>query len=203
MTVKEEDYMKREDLLAKGLTEEQVTEILNMHHNESQEVSKENERLKGEIANANEKLAGYSNMEKEYNAYKQSQMTEQEKYEAMKKETEKNYAMSKRVYNEAEAKTILAQLGGEIDENVLNSIVSDDKEKTIANANALVNLIKARQEESIKKTKEEIQNLNILPTPSNVPSGEKAIKTFDDFDALSYDEQVKFAKEHPDEFNNL
>lgn len=194
--------MRREDLLAKGFTEEQVTEILNMHHNESQEVNKENERLKGEIASANERLAGYSNMEKEYTAYKQSQMTEQEKYEAMKKEAEKNLAMSKRVYNEAQAKTILAEIGG-IDEAVLNSIVSEDSEKTIANANALVNIIKAKEEETAKKTREDIQKLNVLPTPSNVPSGEKAIKNFDDFDALSYEEQAKFAEEHPDEFNNL
>ena len=195
--------MKREDLLAKGFTEEQVTEILNMHHNESLQVNKENERLKGELASANEKVASYSNMEQEYNAFKQSQMTEQEKIEAMKQEIAKNLAMSKRVANEAQAKTILAQVGGDIDEIVLSSIVSEDSEKTIANANALVNLIKAKEEETVKKTRENIQNLNILPNPSNVPSGEKMIKTFDDFDKLSYDEQVKFAEEHPEEFNNL
>ena len=194
--------MKREDLLAKGFTEEQVTEILNMHHNESQQVNKENERLKGELASVNEKLAGYSNMEQEYNAYKQSQMTEQEKFEAMKKEVAQNLSMSKRVYNEAQAKTILAEIGG-VDDTVLNSIVSEDKDKTIANATALVNMFKSREEETIKKTKESIQNLNVLPNPSNVPSGEKAIKTFEDFDALSYEEQVKFAEEHPDEFKNL
>lgn len=194
--------MKREELLAKGFTEEQVTEILNMHHNESQQVNKENERLKGEIASANEKLAGYSNMEQEYNAYKQSQMTEQERVEAMKKEAEANLKMSKKVYNEAQAKTILAEIGG-IDEAVLNSIVSEDSEKTIANATALVNMFKTRQEETIKKTKEEIQNANVLPTPSNVPTGEKLIKTFEDFDKLSYEEQDKFQREHPEEFDNL
>lgn len=194
--------MKREDLLAKGFTEEQVTEILNMHHNESQQVNKENERLKGELASVNEKLAGYSNMEQEYNAYKQSQMTEQEKFEAMKKEVAQNLSMSKRVYNEAQAKTILAEIGG-VDDTVLNSIVSEDKDKTIANATALVNMFKSREEETIKKTKESIQNLNVLPNPSNVPSGEKEVKTFEDFDALSYEEQVKFAEEHPDEFKNL
>jgi len=194
--------MKREDLLAKGFTEEQVTEILNMHHNESLEVSKENERLKGELASANEKVASYSNMEQEYNAYKQSQMTEQEKFEAMKKETETNLKMSRKVYNEAQAKTILAEIGG-VDETVLNSIVSEDSDKTIANANALVNMFKTRQEETIKKTKEEIQNANILPTPSNVPTGEQMIKTFDDFDKLSYEEQDKFQREHPEEFEKL
>lgn len=198
--------MKREELLEKGFTEEQVTEILNMHHNESLQVNKENERLKGELASANEKVASYSNMEKEYNDYKQSLMTEQEKFEAMKKEAEKNLAMSKRVYNEAQAKTILAEIG-EIDNEKLNSllssIVSEDSEKTIANANAMVDLFKADREQTIKKTKEEIQNLNILPTPSNIPTGEKMVKTFDDFDKLSYDEQVKFVEEHPDEFNNL
>lgn len=194
--------MKREDLLAKGFTEEQVTEILNMHHNESLQVNKENERLKGELASANEKVASYSNMEQEYNAYKQSQMTEQEKFEAMKKETAQNLAMSKKIMNEAQAKTILAEIGG-VDDTVLSSIVSEDSDKTIANANALVNMFKTRQEETIKKTKEEIQNANILPTPSNVPDGEKVIKTFEDFDKLSYEEQDKFQREHPDEFANL
>ena len=194
--------MRREELLAKGFTEEQVTEILNMHHNEALQVNKENERLKGELASANEKISGYSNMEKEYNDYKQSQMTEQEKFEAMKKETETNLKMSRRVYNEAQAKTILAEIGG-VDETVLNSIVSEDSDKTIANANALVNMFKTRQEETIKKTKEEIQNANILPTPSNVPTGEQLIKTFDDFDKLPYEEQDKFQREHPEEFEKL
>ena len=194
--------MKREDLLAKGFTEEQVTEILNMHHNESQQVNKENERLKGEIASAKEQLAGYSNMEEELKKFKQAQMTEQEKLEAMKKEAEKNFALSKKVYNQAQAKNILAAIG-DVDEAILNSIVSEDSEKTIANATALVNMIKAKEEETVKKTKENIQNLNVLPNPSNVPSGEKTVKTFEDFDALSYEEQVKFAEEHPDEFKNL
>ena len=95
--------MNRQDLLAKGFTEEQVTEILNMHHNEALQVNKENERLKGELASANEKISGYSNMEKEYNDYKKSLMTEQEKFEAMKKEAAQNLAMSKRIRNEAQA----------------------------------------------------------------------------------------------------
>lgn len=194
--------MKREELISKGYSEEQVTELLNLFHSENQETTKENERLKGELAGANEKIAGYSNMEKEYNQYKQSQMTEQEKFEAMKKETEKNFAMSKRVYNEAQAKTILAEIGG-VDESVLNSIVSEDSEKTIANANALVNMFKTREQETIKKTKEQIQNTNILPNPSNVPEDKGMITTFDEFDKLPYEEQDKFQREHPKEFENL
>ena len=195
--------MKREELISKGYSEEQVTELLNLFHSENQETTKENERLKGELAGANEKIAGYSNMEKEYNAYKQSQMTEQEKIEAMKKQTEENFAKSQMVYNEAQAKTILAQLGGEIDANVLNSIVSEDSEKTIANATALVNLIKSKEEETAKKTREQIQNANILPPPSNVPEDKGLITTFEEFDKLPYEEQDKFQREHPKEFENL
>lgn len=194
--------MKREELISKGYTEEQVTELLNLFHGENQEMTKENERLKGELAGANEKIAGYSNMEQEYNAYKQSQMTEQEKFEAMKKEAEKNYAMSKRVYNEAQAKTILAEIGP-VDESVLNSIVSEDSDKTIANATALVNMVKSREEETIKKTREQIQNTNILPNPSNVPEDKGIITTFEEFDKLPYEEQDRFQKEHPKEFENL
>lgn len=194
--------MKREELLAKGYSEEQVTDILNMVHGNNLEVAKENERLKGELANANEKVASYSNMEQEYNTYKQSLMTEQEKFEAMKKEAEKNLMMSRKVMNEAQAKTILAEIGG-VEDSILSSIVSDDNAKTLANANALVAMIKARDEAISKKTKEDIQNLNILPNPSNVPTGDKQIKTFEDFDALSYEEQIKFQQEHPEEFAKL
>lgn len=194
--------MKREDLISKGYSEEQVTELLNLFHSENQETTKENERLKGELAGANEKIAGYSNMEKEYNQYKQSQMTEQEKFEAMKKETEQNLALSKRIYNEAQAKTILAEIGG-VDDGVLSSIISDDKDKTIANAQALVAMVKAREEETAKKTKEQIQNINIVPPPSNVPNGNGLITTFDEFDKLPYEEQDKFQREHPKEFENL
>ena len=78
--------MKREDLLAKGFTQEQVTEILNMFHDTNQE----NAALQSQIDSAKQFEAKYNEAQKQLDAIAQSQMTEQEKMAAQKAETEKN-----------------------------------------------------------------------------------------------------------------
>lgn len=193
--------MKREELVAKGYTDEQVSELLDLFHANSSNITKENERLTAELDVAKNKIAGLTQIESEYNTFKQSQLTEQEKTALKEKEINENLAKSRIILNSAKAREIFSEIGG-IDENVLKSIVTDNEETTVANANALLSQIKNIKEQTVNKTKEELSKIDITPTPSNNLETETKM-TWENFDKLSSEEQNKFAMEHPDEFANL
>ena len=193
--------MKREELVAKGYTDEQVSELLDLFHANSSNITKENERLTAELDVAKNKIAGLTQIESEYNTFKQSQLTEQEKTALKEKEINENLAKSRIILNSAKAREIFSEIGG-IDENVLKSIVTDNEETTVANANALLSQIKNIKEQTVNKTKEELPKIDITPTPSNNLETETKM-TWENFDKLSSEEQNKFAMEHPDEFANL
>lgn len=193
--------MKREDLLEKGFTEEQTTEILDMFHKNNSNITKANQDLQSQLDTANNKIAGLTKLENELNAIKQSQLSEQEKQEIARKETEKNLAESRRILNTAKAKEIFSEIGG-VSDTILNAIVTDDENSTLANANALLTEMKTRAEKTINETKEQLSTLDIKPTASNVLN-ENAQMTWEKFEALTVEEQNKFAEEHPQEFNQL
>lgn len=188
--------MRREDLISKGYTEEQATELLNLFHSENNEIKANNTKLQNDLKVANTTIAELNKVQVAFNEMQQSQMTEQEKVAAMKAEAEKNLAMSKKIVSKAQAKTIFAEIGG-IDDAILDTLVSEDLTQTEANAKALVELIKSRDEATAKKTKEDLANLNVLPNPSNVQKGgdDKSQMTKEQFAKLSREERTKIFKE--------
>lgn len=188
--------MKREELIAKGYTEEQATELLNLFHAENNEIKANNMQLQKDLNVANNTINELNKVQIAYNEMQQSKMTEQEKVAAMKAEAEKNLAMSKKIVSKAQAKTIFAEIGG-IDDAILDTLVSEDLTQTEANAKALVDLIKSRDEATAKKTKEDLANLNVLPNPSNVQKGgdDKSQMTKEQFAKLSREERTKIFKE--------
>lgn len=188
--------MKREELIAKGYTEEQATELLNLFHAENNEIKANNMQLQKDLNVANNTINELNKVQIAYNEMQQSKMTEQEKVAAMKAEAEKNLAMSKKIVSKAQAKTIFAEIGG-IDDAILDTLVSEDLTQTEANAKALVELIKSRDEATAKKTKEDLANLNVLPNPSNVQKGgdDKSQMTKEQFVKLSREEKTKIFKE--------
>jgi len=201
--------MKRESLLEKGYSEEQVTELLNMWHESNkglttqvESMTTEVQNLKNEMSQKDSKIAGLTKLENEYNSLKQSQLTEAEKQEIAKKETEKNLIESRKILNTAKAKEIFSEIGG-IDENVLKAIVTDDENSTLANANAILSSIKSIKEETVNKVKQDIATIDVKPSPSNVLDGADMKMTWEKFDKLSSDEQVEFQEKHPEEFANL
>lgn len=188
--------MRREELIAKGYTEEQATELLNLFHAENNEIKASNAQLQKDLNVANQTITELNKAQVQLKQLQQAQMTDQEKLDAMKAETEKNLAESKRIVSKAQAKTIFAEIGG-IDDAILDTLVSEDLTKTEANAKALVDLIKSRDEATAKKTKEDLANLNVLPNPSNVQKGgdDKSQMTKEQFAKLSREERTKIFKE--------
>lgn len=199
--------MRREELIAKGYTEEQATELLNLFHSENNEIKANNTQLQKDLDAAKNTIAELNKVQTKYNELQQSQMTEQEKIEAMRKETERNLAESKKIVSKAQAKTILAEIGG-IDDAILDTLVSEDLTKTEENAKALVNLIKTRDAAVAKKTKEDLTNLDVLPNPSNVQKGNQegdgtSQMTKEQFNKLPREERNKIFKENKELWDKM
>lgn len=188
--------MERKDLLEKGYNEEQVTEILNLLHSEKANSTK----LQKDLDKANSTIADLSKVKEDFSKLQKTQLSEQEQLEAMKKEIAEQLKQSKLIRSKAEAKTVFAEIGG-VEDDILDSIVTEDFDKTKSNAQALVNLIKARDEETIKKTKEGLLNANVLPNTkpnTNTEGGSNVDNTMtkEQFNKLSRAEKSKIYLEN-------
>lgn len=187
---------KAKQILGEGASEEQVTAFLNTFHSELK--AKE-----AQISDLNSKLnsqSDYDELKKKLDDIEKANMTEQEKLENMKKEYEKNLYESKMIVNKAKATEILAGLN--ISDDIINSLVRDDEQATLTNANNLKAQIESMREETIKKTKEELATLDVKPNISNVSQNDEGM-TWEKFSKMSQEEQNKFASENPEEFANL
>lgn len=193
--------MKREDLLAKGYTEEQVTDILNTLHSVSKDKDKQIADLQSEVLTKGEFETKYNAAQHQLDEMNKANMTEQEKFEAMKKEAETNLRNSKIIVNKAKAKEILSGL--DIDESLIDTLVSEDEQATINNANLLKNRFTTFKDTVEKQTRESITNLNVKPETTNVPQQDDGVMTLDKFYKMSNEEQIKFVNENPEAIQNL
>lgn len=188
--------MKREELLAKGYTEEQVTDLLNTFHS----VNKENQILKSELENASSIETKYKELQKQLDDINKAKMSDQERLEEEKKEIAKNLRESKIIVNKAKAKEILAGL--DIDDGLIDTLVNEDETITLNNANLLKNKFDSFKETVAKQTKESIANIDVKPTQTNIPQTSDKM-TWEKYTQLSQEEQNRFAIENPTEFANL
>lgn len=186
-------------ILGEGATEEQIKGILDKFHekdNDARANATELAKSKADLLKAQSELA---NVQSQLDDINRANMTAQEQIEADRKAAQENLANSKKIFAKAKAQEILASVGIN-DEELINSLVSDNVELTEKNANIYVNTIKTVQENAVKKTKEDLANLDLKPNPSN--SSNEGM-TWEKFQTLSDEEQNKFALENPTEFANL
>lgn len=195
--------MDRKTLLEKGYTEEQVTELLNAFHSENGNTQTELLKLQKELEAEKQRLAEFDLIKKQLDEINKEKMTREEKIALQEKEAQEKVVAANKLLNSTKAKSILAEAG--ITENIdviVNRITTEDEKSTIESATEIANLFKIKIEETAKKTREEITNLDIKPNPSNVIKNDGAM-TWDKFTALSIEEQNKFQSEHPEEFSKL
>lgn len=193
--------MKREELEAKGYTSEQITDILNTLHLVSKDKDKQIADLQSEVLAKDEYVTKYNAAQHQLDEMNKANMTEQEKFEAMKKEAETNLRNSKIIVNKAKAKEILSGL--DIDESLIDTLVSEDEQATINNANLLKNRFTTFKDTVEKQTRESITNLNVKPETTNVPQQDDGVMTLDKFYKMSNEEQIKFVNENPEAIQNL
>lgn len=192
--------MKREELLEKGYTEEQVTDLLNSFHNANNEVKKENESLRKALESKNALEEQNKSLQSQLDAINEANLTEQEKIAKEREEAEKYLSNAKKINNTAKAKEILAGL--DIDDTLIATLVSDDENSTVANANLLKAKIENIREVAITTTKEQLANLDVKPKPSNIPQDD-GIMTLEKFNKMSMTEQAIFKRENPDVYAEL
>lgn len=197
--------MKREDLLAKGYTEEQVTEILNMHHADIKSKNDEIAQLNSVISKNSELETKYKEVQSQLDAINQANMSEQEKLVEREKAIAEKEKATAKIYNTAKAKQILVQTGltdKELDDLVATALGTSE-EDTIAKANIILNTFNNIKDVTEKNTTEKLLNADSKPAMGNTNPNEDKIMTWDKYTSLSQQEQVKFAQEHPEEFANL
>lgn len=188
--------MKREELLAKGYTEEQVTDLLNTFHS----INSENKLLKNEVQAKQDLVNQNLELQRQLDEINKANMSEQERITKEKADADKYYSDAKKIYNTAKAKEILAGL--DIDEQLITTLVSEDENATINNATLLKNRLESLKESTIKQTKESIANLDIKPTPTNIPQ-ENNVMTVEKFNSMALTDQIMWKKENGQEYEQL
>lgn len=191
---------KAKELLGKEATEERITNFLNDYHNMEKDKNDVIDNLKNQLDKVNSQVSDYDNIKKQLDDINRSKMTEQEKIDQMKKDTETNYKNSRIIYNTAKAKEILA--GEDLDDELIKSLVSDNEQDTIAKANLFKQTLNNIKDNVAKKTKETLTNVDLKPSISNVNQNEN-VMTAEKFMDLSAEEQEKFINEHPEDFKKL
>jgi len=188
--------MKRETLLEKGFTEEQVTDLLNMFHEQNQ--------LNNDLQNELNKFKGYetkyNELQKQMDDINKANLSEQEKIALERKEADEYVSKAQKIYNKAKAKEILA--GYDVSEDLISNLISGDEESTVKSANNLKALLDAKIENAKLKAKEEMYNVNVKPNPSNVPQNDD-VMTKDKFDKLTMSEQKVWKDAHLDEYHEF
>ena len=190
------DRIKARQIIGENATDEQVTNFLNEWHNSRKEEQKQYETQLNELQS---KISDYDDIKTKLDEINKANMTEQEKMEEQRKEIATNLSNSRKIYNKAKAMEILA--GENVDEKIIDSLVTDNLETTLATINALKTNLTAIKDGVAKNTKESLTTLDLTPTMTNVPQNN--VMTMDKFMDLSAKEQDKFVNEHPTEFQNL
>ena len=142
-----------------------------------------NEKLK----TANDQLGSKT---KEFDDYKKSKMTDEEKKKAESEEMASQLLQYKMDLNRLEVERVFAGAGLKEEDYkpILPNIVGNDRESSIASANAFINILKSNTEKVEQATKQSL----LQSTPSPV-GGTGAVKTSSNLESLetAYAEAIK------------
>ena len=114
-------------------------------------------------------------------------------------ETKRQYGI---MSNKLKARETLIEAGmpkGETLDLLVDRITTEDINATLESAKAIAQIHNATKEETEKRVKAELLANNPKPNASNNLNSDGTV-TKEQFDQMDYDEMMKFATEHPDEF---
>ena len=188
-------------ILGEGATEEQITNFLNNYHVSENAKMKEMQDQLNALKSENSKYSDYDAIKSKLNEMQQANMTEQQKIEQMRKEAEADRKEARLIVSRVKAKEILA--GENINEKLIERLVDDNLETTIANANMFKETLASLKDSVAKQTKESLVNADLKPTIPNVNPNQDDVMTLEKFGKLSAEEQNKFITEHPEQFEKL
>ena len=154
MTISREEIKKK---LGESATDEQISAMLDLLHTSEKNLKDEKNNLQTQL----DKLSDYDEMKQKLAEIENEKLTEQERLQKEKEEIAKNLKESRLIKNKAKVMTVLAGL--DIDEELVDSLVSEDENVSINKANKLKTKIETLSSEVEKKTKENLTQLNIKP----------------------------------------
>ena len=139
--------------------------------------------------------ADYTALQTEYEDFKKSKMTDDEKREAEKAEFEKQKKANAIEKNDLAVQKLLLKNGIEIKDddvefqNILKNIISEDEEKTMSLANGFISFINKTKDTTQKQTTTDL----LKGTPKPVGGGADSSSSLSKVDVLKkeYEEAVK------------
>lgn len=174
--------MTREDIkkIMPDATDEQITNLLNTHNTEKEAVKKSAGKNVSD-----ETLEDLKKKAKAYDDAQREKLSAEEKYEALIQEAEeaKAEAARFRARTKAEAEFIKAGLDEKEYSSLLDDVVTDDDEKTLAKVNRITALIKSKTNNAIKNTTDNLMK-DSMKLQSN-GGGKEGEKETDSANALA------------------
>lgn len=187
-------------ILGENATEEQITNFLNNYHINENAKLKELQDQVNALKSENSKYSDYDTIKSKLTAIEQANMTEQQKIEQMRKEAEADRREARLIVSRSKAKEILA--GENVDEKLIERLVDDNLENTIANATIFKQTLTNLKDSVAKQTKESLVNADLKPSIPNVNPNQD-VMTLDKFSDMSAEEQNKWLQENPNGLKNL
>ena len=188
--------MKREELLAKGYTEEQVDEVLGIYHQNDKRVKD----LERQIEEDKAVKVKNQELQKQIDDINEANLSEQEKLAKKEAEIETRLSNARKIENTAKAKEILASY--DVDDELISRLVSDNSEDTVNMANLFKAKIDAIRTAVANETREKLANADVKPTPTNI-SQDDGTMTLEKFKAMTLTEQLMFKRENPDTYAEI
>ena len=199
------ENLTREGLKALGVTDEAIDEILKTRGNEINKAEEQRNQMKKALDEAMAKAGKVDELSKKLDELEKKNMTAEELQAQRIKEAEeakRNYTI---LSNKTEAKDVLIKAGmvaGDTLDRIINKISSEDLTSTLEAANLVAQMYNTTKTETEQRVKSELLANNPKPNPTNLPENDGKV-TKEQFNAMSYDEMMKFANEHPEEFSKM
>jgi len=190
--------MDRESLRKAGVTDEEtITNILNSHHGSEAELKKAREELAKAKAITEEAEKTAKEVTEQLNEINKSKLSDEEQIAADKAAAAKELADARKIKAEAQVRNVLAGL--EIPDSIIQTMVSDDVEKSAQSANDYKTYIESVKENTTKATKESLANIDVKPDPTNIVQTNEAM-TKEAFAKLTMAEKKKFKDENLEQY---
>lgn len=191
------DKERLRSILGEDASDDLLNDILKAH---SQSVSQD----KGRIDRLTADLDGYRAKEAEWEQQRQASLTDQERLQEALDAANRAQADFARKSARLDAEQVLvgAGLTQEQYAPLLDSMVSEDSERSVANANALVALVQARAKAASDAAVAKVLGGTPQPKPGD-EGGTAAPTTIKEFLALPYEEQLSLKNADPSILSKL
>ncbi len=179
-----------------GVPEGAIDAVLKAH---SQSVSAD----KGSITRMQQQLDDYAAKEAEWEAQRQAGMTEQERLQEALKAASRAQADFARKSARLDAEQVFVKAGIAPEQYgaILDSIVTEDGEASVANAQAIASVVAAQAKAASERAVREA--LGGTPAPKGGPDPQPKRLTKAEYMALPYQQQVAMKQENPNILSEL